>query len=179
MRGSKELQTSGIGDRVISLGPGLASIPERLLLAHARGEVLFIAGAGISQSANLPDFRGLVLSVYARLDTAVHAVISGIPHSACDQWSVDLSGLTHQQAAEVKRFIRGDYDVVLGMLERRIDGKSDGKSRVRQAVARVLRDPVVKPAAIHRALMHRSAALSDSFALTPIQPWRARDNCHY
>jgi hypothetical protein len=144
------------GDRVISLGIGLAAIPERLLLAHARGEVLFVAGAGISQPANLPDFRGLVLSVYAQLDTAVHAVITGIPRSACDHWSVNLSGLTHQQSAEVQRFINGDYDVVLGMLERRIDGKSDGKSSVRQAVASVLRLPGVKPAAIHRALIRLS-----------------------
>jgi SIR2-like domain len=147
---------SAAGDRVISLGSGLVPIPERLLLAHARGEVLFIAGAGISQPANLPDFRGLVLNVYAQLDTAVHAVISGIPCSACNQWSADLSGLTYQQAAEVKRFINGDYDVVLGMLERRMDWKSDGKSRVRQAVASVLRVPNVKPAPIHRALMRLS-----------------------
>jgi NAD-dependent SIR2 family protein deacetylase len=62
---------------VIPLGSGLAAIPERLLLAHARGEVLFIAGAGISRPASLPDFRGLVLKVYAQLDAAVHAVISG------------------------------------------------------------------------------------------------------
>jgi hypothetical protein len=52
-----------IKERVISLGGGLAAIPERLLLAHARGEVLFIAGAGISRPANLPDFRELVLQV--------------------------------------------------------------------------------------------------------------------
>ena len=53
------MRNSAISDRVIPLGSGLAAIPERLLLAHARGEVLFIAGAGISQPANLPDFRGL------------------------------------------------------------------------------------------------------------------------
>jgi hypothetical protein len=143
-------------DRVISLGSGLAAIPERLLLAHARGKVLFIAGAGISQSAGLPDFRGLVLGVYERLDTAVHAVISRVPHSACNQWSVDLSGLNYQQAAEAKRFISRDYDVVLGMLERRIDGKTDGKSRVRQAVDSILRVPDVKAATIHRDLMRLS-----------------------
>ena len=155
MRGSRQqsVQHSATSDRVIALGSGLAAIPERLLLAHARGEVLFIAGAGISQPAGLPDFRGLVLTVYAQLDMAVHAVISGIPRAGCDPWSTDLSGLTNQQAAEVRRFIRGDYDVVLGMLERRIDGQSDGKSRVRQAVARELRAPGVRPASIHRALM--------------------------
>jgi hypothetical protein len=55
-----------IEDRVISLGNGLAAIPERLLLAHARGEVLFICGAGISRPAGLPDFRELVLDVWRR-----------------------------------------------------------------------------------------------------------------
>lgn len=155
MRGSRErsIGKSVTSDRVISFGSGLAAIPERLLLAHSRGEVLFIAGAGISQPASLPDFRGLVLRVYAQLDVAVHAVISGIPHAAYNQSSPDLSGLTNQQAAEVRRFISEDYDVVLGMLERRIDLQTHAKSRVRQAVASVLRAPGVQPAPIHRALM--------------------------
>ena len=52
------------------MGEKLPLIPERLLLAHARGEVLFICGAGISRPANLPDFRQLVLDVYGKLDTA-------------------------------------------------------------------------------------------------------------
>jgi SIR2-like domain len=147
---------SATEDRVISLASGTAPIPERLLLVHARGEVLFIAGAGISQPANLPSFRGLVLSVYAQLDTAVHTIVSQIPRSACNQWSVEVSGLTHQQSAEVRRFVNGDYDVVLGMLERRMDGKSGGTSSVRRTVANVLRDPTVKPAPIHRALMRLS-----------------------
>lgn len=149
----RSIRNSATSDRVIPLGSGLAAIPERLLLAHARGEVLFIAGAGISLPASLPDFRGLVLRVYGQLDAAVHAVISTIPPTAHNQWSADLSGLTDQQGAEVKRFINGDHDVVLGMLERRMDGQSHGKSRVRQAVASELRAPGVKPAPIHRALM--------------------------
>jgi len=63
-------------DRVISLGPDLAAIPERLMLAHARGEVLFISGAGISRPAGLPDFRQLVLDVYEVLDGGVHAILA-------------------------------------------------------------------------------------------------------
>jgi GNAT superfamily N-acetyltransferase len=150
--GSNATRETEISDRVVSLGPGLAEIPERLLLAHARGEVLFIAGAGISRSAGLPDFRELVVKVYAELDTAVYALISGMPREVCNQWSLDLSSLTNRQAAEVKRFIMGDYDVVLGMLERRIDEPGDAESRVRQIIATELRR-AVKPAAIHRALM--------------------------
>ena len=140
-------------DRVISLGSGLASIPERLLLAHARGEVLFIVGAGISLPAGLPDFRGLVISVYEQLDAAVFTVISSKPPLVNTRESEKLSGLTHQQAAEVRRFINGDFDVCLGMLERRIDGRSHGKSRVREVTAKLLRPVGLGPVAIHRALM--------------------------
>jgi len=46
-------------ERDIALGPDLPPVPERLLLAHARGEVLFICGAGVSQPAGLPLFKGL------------------------------------------------------------------------------------------------------------------------
>ena len=154
--GSLPGRRTPVSDRVISLGSGLAAIPERLLLAHARGEVLFIAGAGISKPAGLPDFRELVVKVYARLDAGVHVVIDGIPRAACNRWCVGLSGLTNAQAAEVKRFIAGDYDVVLGMLERRIDGQNHRQGRVRQTVASELRIAGTKPANIHRALMHLS-----------------------
>ena len=152
-RGSQVGRIADIEDRIISLGSGLPAIPERLLLAHARGEVLFIAGAGISQTVGLPDFRGLVLQVYAKLDAAVHAVISGIPRSACNQWGSDLSALTNQQAAEVKRFVAGDYDVVMGMLERRMDGQKGNPSRVRQTIAMELRVPNIRSGPIHRALI--------------------------
>jgi hypothetical protein len=74
-------------DRTISLVSEHFKVPERLLLAHARGEVLFIAGAGISRPSNLPDFRGLVLEVYARLESATHAVLTAVPQGACSQWN--------------------------------------------------------------------------------------------
>ncbi len=83
-----------IDDRVIFLSDGLPAIPERLLLAHARGEVLFICGAGISMPAGLPDFRELVLGVYQELDKAVHRVIVGLPHDVCNQWEDSCSGET-------------------------------------------------------------------------------------
>ena len=144
---------TGSEDRVIALGSDLAAIPERLLLAHARGEVLFVCGAGISRPADLPDFRELVLDVYGVLDSGVHTVISGLPRGACNQWEVDCSSLTERQAAEVKRFIAGDYDLVLGMLERRLDDQTRGDSHVRREVANRLRSGSNKPMPIHRALM--------------------------
>lgn len=142
-----------VEDRVIQLGLGLSAIPERLLLAHARGEVLFICGAGISRPAGLPDFRQLVIDVYAKLDTSTHSVLTGLPPGACNHWQANCAGLTDRQTAEVKRFILGDYDVVLGMLERRLDDQTRGDSQVRQTVATILRSGAASPASIHKALI--------------------------
>jgi hypothetical protein len=147
------MSQQSLTDRVISLGDGLPVIPERLLLAHALGEVLFICGAGVSRSADLPDFRELVLDVYRVLDTSVHSILESLPRGACNQWTADWSSLADRQRAEVKRFIAGDYDVVLGMLERRLDDRTRGDSRVRREVAKRLRSGGDKAAPIHRALM--------------------------
>ena len=140
-------------DRVIVLGDGLPPIPERLLLAHAHGEVLFICGAGISRPAGLPDFRQLVLDVYENLDTAVHELIADSQDNATEQSQSQGSSLTHRQLAEIRRFEDGDYDVVLGMLERRLDDRTRGDSSVRREVANRLRAGGHKPAPIHHALM--------------------------
>ena len=145
-------QTPDIGSRNIVLGQGSAPIPERLLLAHARGEVLFIGGAGISKAAGLPDFRDLVVKVYGTLDSPMHSVISKISPSNDGQKDPDVSKLDDGQKAEFKRFQGGDYDTVLGMLERRLDDRSSDQSLVRQEIRKILH-PKVKPAPIHRNLM--------------------------
>lgn len=142
-----------INDRGIVLGEGLPPVPERLLLAHAHGEVLFICGAGISSPAGLPDFRQLVLDVYENLDTAVHEVIASSQNNATERSQLEGSSLTHRQLAEVKRFKYRDYDVVLGMLERRLDNRTRGDSGVRREVANRLRAKGNIPAPVHRALM--------------------------
>lgn len=142
-------------DRVISLGTGLAAIPERLLLAHARGEVLFICGAGISKPApsNLPDFGELVLDVYRALDAVVYAVLNRQIKKLETDWEALTTNLTHRQKAEIKQFMAKDYDVVLGMLERRLDGQTQGDSQVRRAVANRLREGKSAPAPLHKVLM--------------------------
>nr|VFJ94271.1 MAG: SIR2-like domain-containing protein [Candidatus Kentron sp. LFY] len=150
---------NAIGDLRISMGPELPAIPERLLLAHARGEVLFLAGAGVSRSAGLPDFGGLVLAVYKALDSTVHTTISDIlsdvPPTAYDRWKHYLSHhLTdYRIIAEIERFFSRDYDVALGMLERRMDKQSHKASRVRKRVVEVLRESSLGPTPIHRALI--------------------------
>ncbi len=149
-------------ERVISLGPGLPAIPERLLLAHARGEVLFLAGAGISMPAGLPSFAELVKQVYAKLDGSVYRVIDD-GTKVDDQRNADLN---HQQIAEILRYRRRDFDVVLGMLERRIDDRPSSGSRVRAAIAEILRDPPRSPAPIHKVLMRLSERGGDSTIVT-------------
>ena len=160
------IQNPDISGRDILLGKDLARIPERLLLAHAQGEVLFIAGAGVSRDAKLPDFRDLVVEVYEKLDPAVHSVISKKRvllrtynsqnrelYSVISYTGQDAPSLTAGQEAEVERFQRGEYDVVLGMLERRLDGRENARSRVREEIGKILRPDGLKPALIHRNLM--------------------------
>ena len=145
--------SASANDRVIRLGTAQVPVPERLLLAHARGEVLFLAGAGVSQPAGLPDFKGLVLNVYEALDAQTHAIIQDYVNSKRKADELRSSGLNFRQTAEAMRFMQGDYDVVLGMLERRMDERSTGESLLRQTVIKEIRRPNSRPQAIHRALM--------------------------
>lgn len=133
---SERLDNAG---RTIALAPGLPAIPERLLLAHARGDVLFLCGAGVSIPAGLPGFQQLVLDVYRALDPGVYETLAKAMNETGCLPKPDCSALTDRQTAEVNRFIVGEYDVVLGMLERRLDGLSREDSKVRASVAERLR----------------------------------------
>ena len=131
--------------RRIALAPDLPAIPERLLLAHARGEVLFVCGAGVSKPAGLPDFRQLVLDVYRSLDPGVSEILTSASVNSDCPSKPDCSALTDHQTAEVKRFLNSEYDVVLGMLERRLDSHTRGDSKVRNRVVEILRSSCGKP----------------------------------
>ena len=126
----------------------------------------------------MPDFRCLVLRVYEELDKAVFSEIATNEESGCNPEDLELYGLQASQKAEVRRFRRQEYDVVLGMLERRLEGESSADSPIRQVIGEVLRcsppkpgrscsdgtegikdvlrSGIPKPAPIHRALMRLS-----------------------
>lgn len=152
-----------VEDRWLALAPGTCQLPERLLLAHARGEVLFITGAGISMPSRLPDFKDLVLKVYENVDLPAYTVLSAM-QKLPGGWSVPANSLSTKQLAEVERFKLGEYDVVLGMLERRIDSGVSPTSSVRTAVVNALRHvksptgSMVKPrpSVLHKALLQLS-----------------------
>ena len=141
----------------VVLGPGCAPLPERLLLAHAQGEVLFLAGAGVSMQrpACLPSFRDLVLEVYRRLNDPLLPFLE-----ARAKKEVVLPrgpALTPHQEVEASYFEKAQLDVVLGMLERRIDDEQTEESRMRRAVVDVLQpNPAPDHAAIHTDLIRLS-----------------------
>lgn len=131
----------------------LMRIPERLLLAQARGKVLFVCGAGISKPAGLPLFGELVKMVYEKLDPAIFGVLQTLKLHPGRDWKTACSGLDEAQTAEVGRFLHDEFDVAIGMLERRIDGGATPGSKVREVVHKILSDKGIRPAPIHRALI--------------------------
>jgi len=111
-----------------------------LLTARDHGEVLFIVGAGASYPApsSLPDFGGLVADIYAELDPAMRGPLAAVQTKGGPTWETVPDLLTHQQRTELKFFAQHEYDVVLGMLERRIDGDPSKASTLRRAAQTVL-----------------------------------------
>ena len=165
MHGRTDFQRHEPAERLISLAPDLPALPERLLLAHARGDVLFLCGAGVSKAAGLPDFEQLVRGVYRTLDPGIHEILPATPIDPRSPPRPDCSSLTDRQTAEVMRFLSREFDVVLGMLERRLDSRTREDSQVRTRVNQLLRgsggqrDPdapgsdETAVAPIHRALV--------------------------
>ena len=151
----------------VVLGQGCARLPERLLLEHGQGKVLFLAGAGVSmpRPACLPSFRDLVLEVYRRLKDPLLPFLEAC---ACRKTELPrVPRLAAHQKAEVKNFKENQLDVVLGMLERRIDGEHREDSQVRRAVLDVLQpDPPPSHASIHRDLVRLSSRGETAAILT-------------
>ena len=139
----------------MSFGESLPKIPERLLLAHARGRALFLVGAGVSKP-DLPDFQGLVLSIYKEIEPKMHEVLSNLPTGACTNCFVNLEGLLPSQKAEANRYINREFDIVLGLLERRLDGSSGISSSVRNTVAAKLRELSKSSNSLHESLIRLS-----------------------
>lgn len=102
----------------ITNGP---NIPDELLQAHEEGRLVFFCGAGISYPADLPGFEGLVEKIY----------------NFCGTGRLDI---------EEDAFNRGQYDIVLKLLERRLPG---GRIKVRQALVETLKPNLDKEGAIN------------------------------
>lgn len=143
--------------RLIKIADDAAELPEDLLLAQSRGEVLFLAGAGVSRGAPacLPNFKNLARQLYEELDASVCPYL--------DDKRLSPNDLTPPQRAEVDRYHRNELDVALGLLERRLDGpEATETSRVREAVQQHL--SAKTPTPLHWALS-RLADRGDATAI--------------
>lgn len=120
----------------IANGP---DVPDELLLAHEEGKVVFFCGAGISYSARLPGFGGLVSTIYESL---------GITPSPVQKAAIQS----------------GSYDTAIGLLELEYVGKREG---VRKALAEALKPNYSNPnaTATHEALLDLSKTPNGSIRL--------------
>ena len=110
--------------QLIKNGP---DIPDALLQAHEEGRVVFFCGAGISRPAGLPDFGGLVQSLFQQ---------AGEPS---DKAESDLIG-------------QSQFDRAIGHYERRIQG---GRMTTRRGLPSILTADLTKRRALttHLALL--------------------------
>jgi hypothetical protein len=120
-------------------------IPDQLIAAQERGDVVFICGAGVSRRVGLPDFRGLVKAVYDHIR---------------ESWDDDAFERSVMQD-DGKNF--GQYDRVLRSLERRLAGGRPNvarvvRSRIREAVRKELAPRAGADLSVHRALFELSRA---------------------
>src|SRR3546814_5872137 len=83
--------------------PDGPDIPQSLLSEQRNGNLMFMIGAGVSVAAGLPLFGRLAELAYERLGQA----IPGKPDSLATQ-------------AEVEALAAGQYDRLIGLLERRL-----------------------------------------------------------
>ena len=118
--------------------PNGPDIPADLIAAQERGETLFICGAGVSRTAGLPLFRGLVQGVYQALG---------------EDWRLHPAERDGMRSAQ--------YDRVLRSLERRLAAsdlpRARGmRGRIRAAVRAKLAPPAGAELANHLALLKLS-----------------------
>ncbi|AHK02718.1 hypothetical protein X971_2857 [Agrobacterium tumefaciens LBA4213 (Ach5)] len=151
----------------IILGNNLPPLPEELLVARDRGEVLFIVGAGASYPppSSLPDFGGLVADIYAEVDAAMKGPLTELRKPKPLEWDKIPGMLTHQQRTELKFFAQHEYDAVLGMLERRIDGDPSKMSTLRRAARKVL-ERTIEPNPLHSALVRLGQRFGQTLLVT-------------
>ena len=114
-------------------------IPASMLKAHERDDLVFLCGAGVSRSAGLPSFQGLVDCIYEELE----------------------AGGDHKTVEEQKAYDQQRYDVVLQRLAGRLPGNTyaDGLFKVKQLAAKCIgerQEGAAMEDGLHHALMSLS-----------------------
>ncbi|MBP1852726.1 SIR2 family protein [Rhizobium halophytocola] len=137
------------------------------MTARDLGQVLFIVGAGASYPApsSLPDFGGLVADIYKEVDPPMVGPLAAVQTKGGPSWEAVPDLMNHQQRTELKFFAQHEYDVVLGMLERRIDGDPRKASTLRRAAQTVL-ERTVEPNSLHFALVRLGQRFGQTLLVT-------------
>jgi hypothetical protein len=160
-------------EALIYLEDDLPGLPEDLMLARDQGRVLFLTGAGVSTPApsDLPDFQGLVREIAKRLDARLGQAMGdwmkekASPSDPPKAKEAFMDGLDPRQCAEFKRFASSEYDMVLGMLERRMVRASEPVSSLRVAARDVL-DAAKAPNALHASINLLARRFGELFVAT-------------
>jgi hypothetical protein len=149
--------------RFVPDGP---DIPNYLIKEWRNGEVLFLAGAGVSAPSKLPLFEGLALEVYKSLNDSLFGVLIQAKkrRRAFGREKV-LAGanLSPEKRVEANLFFERQYDRLFSALEKRIDPDLRGRPKtrkVREAVETILGGKTYSPS--HYDLLRLSLAPNSS-----------------
>src|SRR5688572_31544848 len=141
--------------RFVPDGP---AIPNDLVAAWRQGRVLFLAGAGVSQPAKLPLFRGLAVNVYRELADGLATPLSEPRSEELQRRIFADPVLSARQKIEAELFFDNQIDRLFSAMEARFDQDANGRLiyyKVRDAVEVVLRK-ATKCAPSHRDLLQLS-----------------------
>jgi NAD-dependent SIR2 family protein deacetylase len=135
--------------RFLPHGP---DIPDELITAQEKGQIIFVCGAGVSCAAGLPLFKGLVERVYEKLG---------------EDWNLHPA---EREGMRENGVLKGQYDRVLRSLERRLAASDTARNRsmrdrIRAAVRDVLTPPDDANLANHLALLKLSRDAEDRVRL--------------
>lgn len=149
--------------RFVPDGP---DIPNALIKEWRKGEVIFLAGAGVSAPSKLPLFEDLALGVYERLPDALFETLQKAKkysRPSRRKKILDSADLSAKSRVESNFFFDKQYDRLFSALEKRIDPDVRGRPqtrKVREAVESILGGKTFS--ASHVDLLQLSVAINPS-----------------
>jgi hypothetical protein len=149
--------------RFVPDGP---DFPNELIKKWRDGEVLFLAGAGVSVPSDLPLFDGLALSVYETLGESLFRTLTAAKkyqRPSSRTRILDAATLSAEKRVEANLFFERQFDRFFSALEKRIDPDLRGRAKsrnVRNAVEKILQGQSYGDS--HRDLLRLSLAPNPS-----------------
>ena len=145
--------------RLVADGP---DIPNKIIREWRDGQVLFLAGAGVSVPSKLPLFDGLALKVYQRLNDPLFKVLKAAQKQKLTSGKTNIleaADVNPRAHVEADLFFGKQFDRLFSVLEEQIDPDTKGRAKtrnVRSAVEHVLSGR--RSSTNHRDLLRLSLA---------------------